>query len=56
MLLADGKHTSGPEDVFKKNRVQKPGPREVTDKANRMHYCDNSNMLVPAENTLGYKT
>lgn len=32
MLLADGKHTSGPECPFKTGRVQKPGPRAVSNK------------------------
>ncbi len=56
MLLADGTHTSGPEDPFKQNRVQKPRPCEVPDKVTRINHADNAQMLEAAEFRPGYQT
>jgi len=44
MLLGDVKEEGGPSDVFKINRVMKPGTREVTDKVTHMNHFDNKNL------------
>jgi len=44
MLLGDVKEEGGPADVFKINRVMKPGTREVTDKVTQMNHFDNKNL------------
>lgn len=56
MLLSDVRHATGPECPFKQNRVQKPGPKQVNDKVTHVHHCNNSEMVVPADVTLGYQT
>lgn len=44
MLLGDVSEIGGPEDVFKINRVMKPGTREVTDKVTNLNHFDNNNL------------
>jgi len=44
MLLNDVNEHNGPEDVFKINRVAKPGTREVTNKVTSMNHFDNNGL------------
>jgi hypothetical protein len=54
MLLADGKAEQGPQDIFKMNRVQKPGEKLIADKVTSINHTNNSDLTKVVEVKKGH--